>query len=369
MALKSFSTFLKEDYLPAKKIQLDEERKRQESLQEAGIIDTIQTGADFLSMGLSFVPGLNFVGSAIDAISAGVDLAQGQYGDAALRGGAAALGLIPGGGAVAKIGAKAIKGATTIGRSARATKSAASAVNTVAKARKVSAVGKQASQTLGAARQAQTLKRAGVADDVIQKAITQKFGKNAAAQIQNPRLQPFINKAKPSAAPQRKGINFASSTPQYGAELGKSATKTATTATTAATAATATAAKTQGPVRKVGGEIAKAGVNLQRADLRQQASAETPVGPQRGPEILSVPIEGPSTLQTRSGTDSGGSTPTSAGGTVHRTGARMSSRPTPTSISSSRGGRSISGATRTVRSGRSVAVESYKAILNRLLDN
>ena len=351
MALKSFSTFLKEDYLPAKKIQLEEERKRQESLQEAGIIDTIQSGADFLSMGLSFVPGLNTVASGIDAVSAAVDLAQGQHGSAALRGSAAALGLV-GLGGLAKIAGGAIKGATTVGRTGR----------TLANARKVSAVGKQASQTLGAARKAQTLKRAGVADDVIQKAITQKFGKKAAAQTQNPRLQPFINKPKPSAAPQKRGINFASSTPQYGAELGK-------TGTTAATTATTTAPKTQGPIRKVGGEIAKAGTKLQQSDLRQQASTETSAGPQRAPEMLSVPIEGPSTLQSRSAMDSGGSTPTSVGGTIHRTGVRMSSRPTATSISSSRGGRSISGPTRTVRSGRSVAVESYKAILNRLLEN
>ena len=69
-----------------------------------GIIDKVQGVADIVSTGLSFIPGLNLVGSAIDAVSAGVDTAQGQYGDAAMRAGSAAAGVVPGGGAAVKGG-------------------------------------------------------------------------------------------------------------------------------------------------------------------------------------------------------------------------------------------------------------------------
>ena len=127
MALKSFKAYLKEDYIPNHRHELNE-----------NVIDKIQGVADVVSGGLSFIPGLNLVGSAIDAVSAGVDVVQGQYGDAALRGGAAALGVIPGVGAAAKIGAKAIKGATTIGRAGRT----ASAARTAAK------VGKSAPKSI-----------------------------------------------------------------------------------------------------------------------------------------------------------------------------------------------------------------------------
>ena len=77
-----------------------------------GIIDKIQSGLDVVTGVASFIPGLNLVASGIDAVSAAVDLAQGQGEEAAWRGGSAVAGLIPGGGAVAK-GAKLAKAAGT----------------------------------------------------------------------------------------------------------------------------------------------------------------------------------------------------------------------------------------------------------------
>jgi hypothetical protein len=88
-----------------------------------GIIDTIQTGGDIVSGVLSFIPGLNLVGSGIDAVSSAVDVAQGDYGDAALRAGSAALGVVPGAGGVSKLAvgaARAAKAADTVSDVARA---------------------------------------------------------------------------------------------------------------------------------------------------------------------------------------------------------------------------------------------------------
>lgn len=87
------------------------------------VIDLIQLGGDVASLGLSFVPGGNVVGAGIDALSAGIDLAQGQKGEAAFRGGAAAIGLIPGAGAAAKLA-----------KAAEAGKGVAKAVTTAEKA-------------------------------------------------------------------------------------------------------------------------------------------------------------------------------------------------------------------------------------------
>lgn len=56
-------------------------------------IDAAQFGVDLASIPLSVVPGANTV---LQGINAGVDLAQGQYVDASIRGGLAALGLLPG---------------------------------------------------------------------------------------------------------------------------------------------------------------------------------------------------------------------------------------------------------------------------------
>lgn len=74
-------------------------------------IDMVQTAGDIVSFGASFVPAGNLVGAAIDAASAGVDLAQGDYLDAGLRGTAAGAGLLPGGGAAVKVGSAATKAA------------------------------------------------------------------------------------------------------------------------------------------------------------------------------------------------------------------------------------------------------------------
>jgi len=95
-------------------LQSTQAPQQNEGLKKA--IDYVQTAGDVISFGASFVPGGNFVGSAIDTVSAGVDLAQGDYVDSAFRGGAAAAGLIPGGGAIAKTAqaAKAAKAAKAV---------------------------------------------------------------------------------------------------------------------------------------------------------------------------------------------------------------------------------------------------------------
>ena len=55
--------------------------------EDGNVINTIQNYADFAAMGLDFIPVVGTVaGSAIDAGSALVDVAQGEYGDAAIRG-------------------------------------------------------------------------------------------------------------------------------------------------------------------------------------------------------------------------------------------------------------------------------------------
>ena len=76
--------------------------------EDGNVINTIQNYADLVAMGLDFVPVVGTVaGSAIDAGSALVDVAQGEYGDAAIRG----IQAIPGAGSAAlatKLGAKGI---------------------------------------------------------------------------------------------------------------------------------------------------------------------------------------------------------------------------------------------------------------------
>jgi len=116
----------------------DEEIQQDTSSSGGGVIDAIQTGADVVSGILSFIPGGNLVGSAIDAVSAGVDVAQGDYGDAALRAGSAAVGLIPGGGAAAKVGTGAVKAA----KAADTASDVAKAAKTVGTATDVANAGK-----------------------------------------------------------------------------------------------------------------------------------------------------------------------------------------------------------------------------------
>lgn len=108
-------------------MQLTFEQKVYQRIEE-GIIDSIQSGWDWVSTGLSFVPGGNWIAAAGDAISAGVDVAQGQYGDAAMRGAAAAAGLIPGGGATVRIGAKVGKLATAAAKGGKAASKAGTAL-------------------------------------------------------------------------------------------------------------------------------------------------------------------------------------------------------------------------------------------------
>jgi len=76
--------------------------------EDGNVINTIQNYVDLAAMGLDFVPVVGTVaGSVLDAGSALVDVAQGEYGDAALRG----IQAIPGVGSAAlatKLGAKGI---------------------------------------------------------------------------------------------------------------------------------------------------------------------------------------------------------------------------------------------------------------------
>lgn len=69
-------------------------------------IDKAQRVADYATLAGSFVPGLNVASAATQAISAGIDVAQGQYGQAGLRGAGAGIGLIPGGRLLTTAGAK-----------------------------------------------------------------------------------------------------------------------------------------------------------------------------------------------------------------------------------------------------------------------
>lgn len=67
-------------------------------------VDFAQGVGDVVSGVASLIPGGNLVGSAIDAVSAGVDTLQGDKGDAAFRAASAVGGLIPGVGAAMKAG-------------------------------------------------------------------------------------------------------------------------------------------------------------------------------------------------------------------------------------------------------------------------
>ena len=104
----------------------------QEEDEEPSFIDKAQNVADLVSAGVSFVPVVGqAVGAAIDVASAGVDLAQGQYGDAAMRGGMAAASAIPFAGGALKLG-KAAKGVATAARGANAAVDATRAATTSA---------------------------------------------------------------------------------------------------------------------------------------------------------------------------------------------------------------------------------------------
>ena len=78
-------------------------------------VDFAQGVGDVVSGVASLIPGGNLVGSAIDAVSAGVDTLQGDKGDAAFRAASAVGGLIPGVGAAMKAG-KLAKAGVAAGR-------------------------------------------------------------------------------------------------------------------------------------------------------------------------------------------------------------------------------------------------------------
>lgn len=89
-------------------------KRFQTYLKEANAIDTMQGVLDIATLGGSFIPGLNLASAAVQSISAGVDAAQGQYGEAGLRAGQAALSAIPFG--------RAVGAATKLGKVGRAAK-------------------------------------------------------------------------------------------------------------------------------------------------------------------------------------------------------------------------------------------------------
>jgi hypothetical protein len=96
------------------------QKKLDENLLKKAI-NTVQTVGDVVSTGLSFIPVVGQgVAAGMDLLSAGVDLAQGEKGEAALRTGSAALSLVPVGGGAAKAGmlagklGKAAVGATKV---------------------------------------------------------------------------------------------------------------------------------------------------------------------------------------------------------------------------------------------------------------
>jgi hypothetical protein len=150
-------------------------------------VDIAQTGIDIASIPASFVPGLNLAVSGVQAASAGLDLAQGQGEDAAWRGGAAALGLIPGAGGVAT-GAKTAKGAVTVAKTAKAVDAAVDMANAT-KSAKAATVAVDAAKAADSA--ADAVKAATRTGDVLtaqqaSKAIGQaKKVENTATQISN----------------------------------------------------------------------------------------------------------------------------------------------------------------------------------------
>lgn len=129
----------------------------QDEDEEPSFIDKAQNVADLVSAGVSFVPVVGqAVGAAIDVASAGVDLAQGQYGDSAMRGGMAAASAIPFAGGALKLG-KAAKGVATaakVGDAAAATRglaTATKAADTATSATQAARAGTQGAQAVAKA--------------------------------------------------------------------------------------------------------------------------------------------------------------------------------------------------------------------------
>ena len=78
------------------RVKSNEWDKKIEKEANDEIIDDVQDKADYVTTGMSAIPVANLVGSAVDAISAGVDASQGQYKDATLRTIQDAAGVVPG---------------------------------------------------------------------------------------------------------------------------------------------------------------------------------------------------------------------------------------------------------------------------------
>ena len=321
MALKSFKTYLKEDYIPNHRHEINE-----------NIIDNIQIGADVVSGILSFIPGGNLIGSGIDAISAGVDLAQGQYGDAGLRGAAAVLGIIPGVGVGVKVAgaaAKGVKAASVAGKAASVggkAKSAVSGAANIGKATKeTAALGgkvirklKDIRQARAAAKEVSQVKTVtkdllskGIKDpSIIAKAVDMKVGAGALKRTVKAGRQVgtkapgaglsaaelAAKKAADQSASISKKLLGRGIDPDVVSTAASTATKAAGTGVLGATRARSAALA--GKVRRVVGPKAKplagpvralrqGGVAMTRQNLRTQASATdgqtTGSSPQEGP--------------------------------------------------------------------------------------
>jgi hypothetical protein len=98
------------------------------------VVDKVQDVADWASIGASLIPGGNVVGSGIDYVSSLVDVAQGDYGDAAWRAGAGTIGLIPGGRIAASATRGIAKGAVKAAEIARGAAKLAPEIKAVAHA-------------------------------------------------------------------------------------------------------------------------------------------------------------------------------------------------------------------------------------------
>ena len=137
-----------------------------------GTIDAIQGGYDWVSAVGGNIPILGKAFSIGDAISAGIDVAQGQYKDAAFRGAMAGVGLIPGAGGAAKTALKIGGAAAKAAKASKATGQGVKAVKAVTKAQKAA---KAADASTEVAKKADQAKR--VAD----KMTPERLGARAAS--------------------------------------------------------------------------------------------------------------------------------------------------------------------------------------------
>lgn len=130
-----------------------QEQQLNEFLSKA-TIDKVQGGYDWVSALGSNIPVLGKAFSIGDAISAGVDVAQGQYKDAAFRGAMAGVGLIPFGGGAAKTALK-IGGAAA--KAVKATGQGAKGLTAVTKASKVAKSSKATAKQIEKGKQAKRI--------------------------------------------------------------------------------------------------------------------------------------------------------------------------------------------------------------------